>query len=99
LSETTTLKIEIFVSYSHRDESHRQALETHLASLMRQDLISAWHDGKILPGAEWAEEIDRQLASSQIIPLLISPEFIASEFCYSRELKTAYASSPRLAAR
>ncbi|MCG2587795.1 toll/interleukin-1 receptor domain-containing protein [Rhodohalobacter sulfatireducens] len=79
----------IFMSYSHKDESLRDELETHLSLLKRQGLISTWHDRKILPGDEFGNEIDENLESSVIILLLVSPYFIASDYCYDIEMKRA----------
>src|SRR5690625_7722823 len=79
----------IFMSYSHKDESLRDELETHLSLLKRQGLISTWHDRKILAGDEIGSEIDENLESSDIILLLVSPYFLASDYCYDIELKRA----------
>jgi hypothetical protein len=75
----------VFVSYSHKDERHRQRLEISLAQLQRDNLVAIWHDRKILPGQEWNQEIDRNLEGSDIILLLISPDFLASKYAYGRE--------------
>ncbi|MCC5598104.1 toll/interleukin-1 receptor domain-containing protein [Nostoc favosum] len=53
--------VELFISYSHRDEELRQQLDKHLASLKRQKVIEAWHDHKIEAGMEWAKQIDDNL--------------------------------------
>jgi hypothetical protein len=79
----------LFFSYSHADEDLRNQLETHLSSLQRQGLISAWHDRRILAGAELAPAIDKNLDKADIILLLISPDFIASNYCYEKELARA----------
>jgi internalin A len=79
----------IFFSYSHKDEGLRDELETHLKLLQRQGVISTWHDRKILPGSEWDSEIDRNLETANIILLLISADFIASEYCWGKEVKFA----------
>ena len=81
--------VEIFFSYSHRDEKLRQRLDIYLAGLRQQNVISDWSDRKILAGDEWAEEIDARLNSAQIILLLISPDFIASRYCYNIEMERA----------
>ncbi len=81
--------IKVFISYSHKDESLRDELTTQLSLLRRQGFISDWHDRKIVPGDEWAREIDRNLNTSQIILLLVSADFIASDYCYGIELKQA----------
>jgi internalin A len=79
----------IFFSYSHKDEMLRDELETHLKLLQRQGVVSTWHDRKILSGSEWDREIDRHLETARIILLLISADFIASEYCWGTEVKLA----------
>lgn len=79
----------VFVSYSHKDEVHRERLEAHLASLKREKVIEIWHDRKISPGDEWADRIDENLKSSDIILLMISADFLASDYCQDLELATA----------
>lgn len=81
--------IEIFYSYSHKDEDLRDELDTHLSVLKRQGLISAWHDRCISAGTEWAGKIDEHLESAQVILLLISNYFMASDYCWDVELKRA----------
>ena len=82
-------KIKLFYSYSHADEKLRNSLETHLSGLQRNNLITEWHDRKILPGQAFEGEIDKNITDSDIILLLISPDFIQSNYCYEIELKTA----------
>ena len=79
----------VFFSYSHKDEPLRDELETHLKLLQRQGVISTWHDRKILPGTEWDEEIDSHLERAKIILLLVSADFIASDYCWDKEVKRA----------
>jgi len=81
--------IEVFFSYSHKDEEMRDELEKHLSILEHRGLISAWHDRKIDAGEEWKGEIDEHLNSAQIILLLISADFLASKYCYDIEMKRA----------
>src|SRR6266849_1902829 len=81
--------VEALVSYSHRDDRYRQQLETHLSLLQRQGLLSVWHDRKIDAGTEWKGQIETHLDSSELILLLISPDFLASDYCYDTELKRA----------
>src|SRR6266702_6156261 len=83
------MAIEVFISYSHKDRALREELEKHLANLKRQDIISSWYDGDITPGAEWEPQIMERLTSAQLILLLISVDFIHSDFCYSIEMKQA----------
>lgn len=81
--------VEVFFSYSHRDEALRDELAKHLSIMRRQGIIDAWHDRQITAGSEWAGEIDAHLNSAQIILLLISSDFLASDYCYDIELKRA----------
>lgn len=79
----------LFFSYSHKDEALRDALETHLAMLKRQGLIEAWHDRRIVAGEPLDDSIDAYLNSADVILALASPDFIASDYCYSREMTRA----------
>lgn len=81
--------IEVFFSYSHKDEGLRDKLETHLSILKHRGLISAWHDRRIDAGEEWEGKIDEHLNSAQIILRLISSDFLASSYCYDIEMKRA----------
>ncbi len=79
----------LFYSYSHKDEKLRMRLETHLALLKREGVISEWHDRKIGAGAEWAEQISSHLRTAQIILLLVTADFLASDYCFDVEMKFA----------
>ena len=81
--------IKVFCSYSHKDEIFREELEVHASLLKRKKIIEIWHDRRILPGNEWENSIDSHLENSEIIILLISPDFIASDYCYGKELSRA----------
>lgn len=81
--------LKIFYSYAARDKKLRDALATHLSSLQRQGLIAGWYDGEISPGSERDEELKKHLNLSDIILLLISPDFIASDYCYCQEMMQA----------
>ena len=83
------MSIEVFFSYSHKDEILRDELEKHLSILKRQKVISAWYDRDITAGTEWEGQIDEHLESAQVILLLISADFLASDYCYDIELKRA----------
>lgn len=56
---------------------------------MRQGVLSGWHDRMIPAGTEWGDEIDSHLESSQLILLLVSSDFLASDYCYDKEMKRA----------
>lgn len=79
----------LFFSYSHKDEQLRNELETHLAMLKRQGVISTWHDRKILAGDELDSAISLALESADIVLFLVSPDFLASNYCYEVEFKRA----------
>jgi len=84
-----TTPIEVFYSYSHKDEELRDELEKHLSILRRQGVITGWHDRKISAGGEWAGEIDQHLNTAKVILLLISADFLASDYCYDVEMTRA----------
>jgi hypothetical protein len=79
----------IFFSYSHKDEGLRDELETHLAMLKRQGVISAWHDRRLIAGTDIDAGIRQELDRADIILLLVSPDFLASDYCYSVEMSRA----------
>jgi tetratricopeptide (TPR) repeat protein len=81
--------IEVFYSYSHKDEKLRQRLENHLTILKNEGLISGWKDADITAGAEWDDEIKKHLNAAKVILLLISEDFLASKYCYDVEMKRA----------
>ncbi|HXL38738.1 MAG TPA: toll/interleukin-1 receptor domain-containing protein [Ktedonobacteraceae bacterium] len=83
--------ITIFFSYSHEDERLRDTLDKFLRPLQHEGLITSWHDGKIEPGKEWTIEIEEHLSTASIILLLVSSNFLASDYCYSVEMKRAVA--------
>ncbi|MGA2902677.1 MAG: TIR domain-containing protein [Candidatus Korobacteraceae bacterium] len=81
--------IEAFVSYSHLDERLRKELDKHLSTLKRNEIMTVWHDGKIGPGREFPQEIAQHLESSPLILLLVTENFLASDYCYCKEMKVA----------
>ena len=81
--------ISVFLSYAHEDEPLRKELEKHLSLLQRQELISTWHDRRITPGADYTQVIDEHLNSASVILLLISKNFLASDYCYGIEMQRA----------
>ena len=79
----------MFFSYAHADEAHRKTLAKHLSALEDEGLIAVWHDRKITGGREWAGAIDDALRSADIVLLLISADFLASDYCNDVELTEA----------
>ena len=91
--------VTIFFSYSHRDEALRDELEIHLSALKRQGIIDTWHDRRIVAGSEIDHTVSKHLEQAGIILLLVSPYFIASDYCYGIELKRAMERNDSGAAR
>jgi TIR domain len=81
--------IEVFFSYAHEDEALRDKLAKHLKLLERDRVIKAWSDRNITAGEDWKNAIDERLESANIILLLISADFLASDYCYDIELDRA----------
>jgi tetratricopeptide (TPR) repeat protein len=81
--------LELFISYSHQDDELRRKLETHIALLKRQSVFNVWHDRRISAGREWAGEIDEALERADVVLLLVSSDFLASDYCYDREMTRA----------
>jgi len=81
--------VKLFFSYSHKDEDLRNELEIHLAPLKNEGLISSWHDRRITAGRDLDQDISFELESSQVILLLISAHFLASKYCYEKEMARA----------
>jgi hypothetical protein len=79
----------VFFSYAHRDKGFRDRLEEHLSNLKYRGLITTWYDREISAGEEWVQQIDIHLNKAQVILLLISASFMASEYCYSIEMRRA----------
>lgn len=75
--------------YAHDDDDFRKDLEKHLASLAHAGVIEVWSDREINAGVEWAATISEKLDAADIIVLLISPAFLASEFIHQKELVRA----------
>jgi hypothetical protein len=87
----TVLPLLLFCSYCHRDEKLRKQLETQLKLLQRQGVIACWHDRLIGAGQEWKAQISRNLEQAHIILLLVSADFISSDYCYDIEMTRALA--------
>lgn len=81
--------IKLFFSYSHKDEQLRDELEIHLAMLKRQKVLSAWHDRRIGAGADIDSTVSQHLEEADVILLLVSPYFLASDYCYDVEMRRA----------
>jgi hypothetical protein len=76
----------VFVSYSHKDEKWRERLQVHLKPLVREGAIDLWDDSRIHTGQDWRTEIDKALSCARVAVLLVSADFLASDFISSEEL-------------
>lgn len=83
------MSVKIFFCYAREDEAYLNKLKNQLKPLLRQGLIDVWYDRDISAGTEWERRINEHLNEAQIILLLVSPDFMASDYCYSIEMKRA----------
>lgn len=82
--------IRVFLSYAHVDQQYKDVLYKHLTALGRIMPINVWADNELLPGVDFKHEILSQIKDSQIILLMVSPDFIVSNFCYTTEMTEAF---------
>ncbi|SRR6266487_1169944 len=83
------MTVKIFLCYAHEDERYLKDLKKQLSPLKREGLIDIWHDRDISAGKEWEREISERLNTAQIILLLVSPDFMNSDYCYGVEMQRA----------
>ncbi|MEO7338029.1 MAG: toll/interleukin-1 receptor domain-containing protein [Caldimonas sp.] len=81
---------QVFYSYSHKDEPLRDQLATALAPLRQKKLIVEWHDRRIDPGVDWDSQISARLDAADLVLVLLSPDFLASEYCFGVEMEQAF---------
>src|SRR5436305_8450198 len=93
------MAVNIFFCYAHEDEPYLNKLKAYLRPLQRQALIDVWYDRDISAGSEWEQEISQRLNEAKIILLLVSPDFLNSDYCYSVEMKRALERHERKEAR
>lgn len=93
------MAVKIFFCYAHEDEPLLNKLKAHLRPLQQAGLIDVWHDRDISAGTEWEQDIRKHLNEANIILLLISPNFMDSDYCYGIEMKRAVQRHERREAR
>jgi len=89
MTEVAGEEMEIFYCYAREDGTLRKELEIHLIGLKRSYHLKHWDDSKIKPGESWGKTINEHLNTAEIILVLISPYFLASDYCYSKEMQRA----------
>ncbi len=83
------MSAKIFICYAREDERLLNNLKKQLSPLQHNGLIDLWYDRNISAGSEWEKEINQHLNSAEIILLLVTPDFMASHYCYGVEMKRA----------
>jgi TIR domain len=83
--------ISVFISYAHRDKKLKDRFLVHLGALKRERLIGIWHDQMLRPGEHLDKAIEAELAAADLVILLVSPDFINSDYCTEKEMRRAFA--------
>jgi hypothetical protein len=83
--------ISVFISYAHRDEKLKERFLVHLGALKRKRLVGVWHDRMLRPGEHLDRTIESELARADLVILLVSPDFINSDYCTEKEMQRAFA--------
>ena len=87
MTEPVPARPKVFISYSHKDEGWKDKLLDHLKVAAREDGFDLWDDRRIQPGADWRAEIEREIGEAGVAVLLISTDFLNSDFIRTEEVQ------------
>lgn len=88
-------RTQVFISYSHRDSEWLDRLKVHLKPLVRESTIEVWEDTGVAMGVDWAADVRAAVQRANIAILLVSADFLASDFIVSQELPLLLESAER----
>lgn len=91
MADTLRQEIKLFYCYARKDKPLRDELEIHLSWVKRRYQLTTWYDREILPGEEWEQAIDKNLNTAHLILLLVSPDFMNSDYAFGKEMQRALA--------
>ena len=89
MAEGSLAGVRIFISYAHEDEALKKELDKCMKVLKRSSKIQVWNDRELIAGQEWDAAIMAELAAADVILLLVSVDFNASDFIWDKELASA----------
>src|SRR6185295_13371991 len=89
------MAVKVFISYAHKDEMYKDQLVAHLSALKNLGIIQQWDDRQITVGQSWDHEINSAMNEAELILLLISSDFLASDYIVSKEISAALERSRR----